>query len=80
MPLAAPDFLVPLLAKPVAIFGGGVSGGGVQALLAARGAEGRVYDAKGIEFVYALCAYLPALGLLTMFLPNLHRHDKAVAA
>ena len=39
---------------------------------------GQLADAKGIEYVYALCAYLPALGLLTMFLPNLHRHDKAV--
>jgi UDP-N-acetylmuramoylalanine--D-glutamate ligase len=65
MPLAAPDFLVPLLAKPVAIFGGGVSGGGVQALLAARGVEGRVYDAKGIEFTavsarqHALAVFSP---------------------
>jgi MFS transporter, FSR family, fosmidomycin resistance protein len=39
---------------------------------------GQLADAKGIEYVYALCAYLPALGLLTMFLPNLHQHDKAV--
>ena len=36
---------------------------------------GQLADAKGIEYVYALCAYLPALGLLTMFLPNLHKHD-----
>jgi len=41
---------------------------------------GQLADARGIEYVYALCAYLPALGLLTALLPNLHKHDKAVAA
>jgi FSR family fosmidomycin resistance protein-like MFS transporter len=43
---------------------------------------GQLADAKGIEFVYQLCAYLPALGLLTMLLPNLHKREtgKAVAA
>ena len=41
---------------------------------------GQLADAKGIEYVYSLCAYLPAIGLLTAFLPNLHRHRKAVAA
>jgi UDP-N-acetylmuramoylalanine--D-glutamate ligase len=39
-------FLPPLLTKPVAIFGGGVSGEGVRALLAALGVEGKIYDAK----------------------------------
>jgi FSR family fosmidomycin resistance protein-like MFS transporter len=34
---------------------------------------GQLADAKGIEFVYRLCAYLPALGLLTVLLPNLHK-------
>ena len=34
---------------------------------------GRLADARGIEYVYAVCAFLPALGLLTVFLPNLHR-------
>ena len=38
---------------------------------------GQLADAKGIEYVYALCAYLPALGLLTVLLPNLHKRDKA---
>jgi len=38
---------------------------------------GRLADARGIEYVYALCAFLPALGLLTILLPNLHgRHAK----
>ena len=31
---------------------------------------GVVADAKGIEFVYRLCAFLPAIGLLTVFLPR----------
>lgn len=49
MPLPIPDFLQPLLAKPVAVFGGGVSGKGVQRLLAALGATALVYDAKASE-------------------------------
>ncbi|MCO6393191.1 MFS transporter [Aliihoeflea aestuarii] len=32
---------------------------------------GVVADAKGIEFVYLICAFLPFLGLLTIFLPNM---------
>jgi FSR family fosmidomycin resistance protein-like MFS transporter len=32
-------------------------------------------DAHGIDFVYRLCSYLPALGLLTAFLPNLERRS-----
>ena len=32
---------------------------------------GEVADIKGIDFVYNLCSYLPALGLLTVFLPNI---------
>jgi FSR family fosmidomycin resistance protein-like MFS transporter len=34
---------------------------------------GRVADAQGIDTVYAICAYLPAIGLLAGFLPNLPR-------
>lgn len=34
---------------------------------------GVVADAKGIEFVYQICSYLPLLGLLTIFLPNMRR-------
>lgn len=34
---------------------------------------GVVADARGIEFVYAICSYLPLLGLLTVFLPNMRR-------
>jgi FSR family fosmidomycin resistance protein-like MFS transporter len=32
---------------------------------------GAVADARGIEFVYRLCAYLPLLGVAAAFLPNL---------
>jgi FSR family fosmidomycin resistance protein-like MFS transporter len=34
---------------------------------------GHVADMEGIVFVYRLCAWLPAIGLLTGFLPNLDR-------
>ncbi len=65
MPLAIPALLKPRLAAPVAILGGGVSGAGVQALVAALGATGRVYDAKGTDFTakaaagHALVVYSP---------------------
>jgi len=32
---------------------------------------GRLADVKGIEYVFQVCAFLPLLGLLTGFLPNL---------
>lgn len=32
---------------------------------------GVVADAKGIDFVYQVCSFLPLLGLLTIFLPNM---------
>ena len=32
---------------------------------------GRLADSHGIDFVYQLCSYLPLLGLLAIFLPNL---------
>jgi MFS transporter, FSR family, fosmidomycin resistance protein len=32
---------------------------------------GRVADAQGIAFVFQICAFLPALGLLSVFLPRL---------
>jgi len=31
---------------------------------------GRIADSHGIEFVYRACAFLPAIGLLTAFLPS----------
>jgi len=44
--LNPPPFLRPLLAHPVAIFGGGLSGQAVFDLLAALGANGQIYDEK----------------------------------
>jgi FSR family fosmidomycin resistance protein-like MFS transporter len=41
-------------------------------------ALGRLADATGIDIVYQLCAFLPAIGLLTALLPNLGR-TKALA-
>jgi FSR family fosmidomycin resistance protein-like MFS transporter len=40
--------------------------GGVGAALL-----GKLADRNGIDFVYHLCAFLPAIGILTAFLPNL---------
>ena len=36
----------------------------------AAAALGVVADIKGLEFVYQLCAWLPLMGLLTVFLPR----------
>jgi len=58
----APDFLAARLQRPVAVFGEGVSGRGVLALLRILGVEGTIYDARGTEFT------APAAG----------RHDLAV--
>ncbi len=41
-----PEFLKPLLAQPIAVFGGGVSGQAVLALLKKLGTEGELYDEK----------------------------------
>jgi FSR family fosmidomycin resistance protein-like MFS transporter len=42
----------------------GIGGMGAAAL-------GALADWRGIRFVFDLCSFLPALGLLTMLLPNL---------
>ena len=34
---------------------------------------GQIADLKGIDFVYQVCAYLPAIGLLAIFLPKMKR-------
>lgn len=52
-PLSAPDFLLPHLTRPVAVFGAGVSGGGVAGLLAALGVAAETYDARGAVFTAA---------------------------
>ena len=43
-------------------------------------AMGRIADAHGITFVYHLCSYLPAIGLVAWFLPNLEHGRLARAA
>jgi FSR family fosmidomycin resistance protein-like MFS transporter len=45
--------------------------GGVGAALL-----GKLADRSGIYFVYQVCAFLPAIGLLTGFLPNLDRRSR----
>jgi MFS transporter, FSR family, fosmidomycin resistance protein len=37
---------------------------------------GKVADHTGIAFVYQICAYLPALGLLAVFLPKMPKHAR----
>jgi MFS transporter, FSR family, fosmidomycin resistance protein len=36
---------------------------------------GQLADATSIEFVYKVCAFLPLIGLLAVFLPDLHRRE-----
>jgi len=43
-------------------------------------AMGRIADASGIAFVYQLCSYLPAIGLVVWLLPNLERDRPRHAA
>jgi MFS transporter, FSR family, fosmidomycin resistance protein len=38
---------------------------------------GNLADHKGIEYVYTLCAYLPLIGVIAVFLPNLKKKAKA---
>jgi len=38
---------------------------------------GRLADAMGIDFVYRICAYLPLIGLLAAFLPDVERARSA---
>jgi UDP-N-acetylmuramoylalanine--D-glutamate ligase len=59
-----------LLARPVAIFGAGVSGAGVQALLAAIGARGVVYDEKAAGAVRPFTPAAAAGHGLVVFSPG----------
>jgi FSR family fosmidomycin resistance protein-like MFS transporter len=43
------------------------------------GVLGQLADYTSIEFVYTLTAWLPALGLLTWFLPDIERERLAAA-
>ncbi len=38
---------------------------------------GLIADKMGIEYVFNLCAYLPLIGVITMFLPNVSHQPKA---
>ncbi|KOS06221.1 Fosmidomycin resistance protein [Flavobacterium akiainvivens] len=38
---------------------------------------GNLADHEGIEYVYTLCAYLPLIGVIAVFLPNLKKKAKA---
>ncbi|HEY0296105.1 MAG TPA: MFS transporter [Bordetella sp.] len=55
-------------------FGFAFGMGGVGAALL-----GRLADATSIEFVYQVCAFLPLLGLLTVFLPDIEGKKAKVA-
>jgi FSR family fosmidomycin resistance protein-like MFS transporter len=48
-------------------FAFGIGGLGAAAL-------GEVADHRGIDFVYQICSFLPALGLLAVLLPKMPRH------
>jgi FSR family fosmidomycin resistance protein-like MFS transporter len=37
---------------------------------------GSIADHSGIEYVYTICAYLPLIGVIAMFLPNLKKKYK----
>lgn len=50
-------------------FAFGMGGVGAAAL-------GRLADATGIGFVYRVCSFLPLIGLLTAFLPDLRRSPR----
>ncbi len=41
---------------------------------------GHVADARGIGFVFAACSYLPLIGLLTIFLPDIEAERRKAAA
>jgi len=41
---------------------------------------GQVADVEGIDFVYRICSFLPLIGILTVFLPNLEQPRKLATA
>ena len=53
-------------------FSFGLGGLGAAAL-------GRIADVTGIEFVYHICSFLPVIGLLTAFLPNIEVRNRVQA-
>ncbi len=65
-----PASFAALLARPVAVFGAGVSGQGVLALLAALGARGVVYDEKAAGATRPFTPALAATHGLVVFSPG----------
>ena len=41
---------------------------------------GELADFKGIDFVYRVCSFLPAIGILTAFLPNIEKNRTRATA
>jgi len=41
---------------------------------------GKLADVQGLEFVYQMCAFLPLLGLLTVFLPDIGRPTREMGS
>ncbi|MNL27154.1 Fosmidomycin resistance protein [compost metagenome] len=39
---------------------------------------GKIADATSIEYVFKICAFLPLIGVITGFLPNLEKKKKAL--
>lgn len=70
MNLVAPAFLRALLDRPVAVFGGGVSGEGVVALLRALGAASVVYDRNGAPACASFTTADAARHALVVFSPG----------
>ncbi|MBU6141098.1 MAG: MFS transporter [Proteobacteria bacterium] len=52
-------------------FGIGFGMAGIAAALL-----GKIADINGITYVYHLCSYLPLIGLLTYFLPNIEKQNR----
>ena len=71
LPVTPPDLLVPLLQRPVAIFGGGVSGRSVRDLLGPLGAHGEIFDEKpGVGTAGDFTAAAAAAHSLVVFSPG----------
>ncbi len=65
-----PDDIAVLLQRPVAVFGGGVSGRGVLSLLAAIGGVGRIYDENAPDTENRFSAEQAQLHGLVVFSPG----------
>lgn len=70
MPPVVPELLRPLLDRPVAVLGGGVSGDGVCALVRAVGGAALVYDRKGGDARADFTAADAARHALVVFSPG----------